>query len=133
MNPVNYRFGSSMDQRCRQAMHRWSHTLYDQRFIWFYHLIVAKVFEVIVSIYLNTLRKYLITNTNNELLINFELPGYSTKLKPWYRSDSLLTVPNKVDCTVKRLCSISVLLFVLLICRVTAHCLECNGFYKYCH
>ena len=32
-------------------------------FIGFYHLIVAKVFEVIVS-YLNTLGKYLITNTN---------------------------------------------------------------------
>ena len=29
----------------------------------FYHLIVAKAFEVIVS-YLNTLGKYLITNTN---------------------------------------------------------------------
>ena len=29
----------------------------------FYHLIVAKVVEVIVS-YLNTLGKYLITNTN---------------------------------------------------------------------
>ena len=63
MSPVKYTLESSVDQRCRQAMHSWSHTLYDQRFIGFYHLIVAKVFEVIVS-YLNTLGKYLITNTN---------------------------------------------------------------------
>ena len=63
MNPVKYTLKSSVetvDQRCQQAIHNWSHTLYGQRF---YHLIVANVFEVIVS-HLNTLGKYLITNTN---------------------------------------------------------------------
>ena len=47
---VKYTLENSEDQRCEQAMHSWFHTYYDQGFIWFYHLIVAKVLEVIASI-----------------------------------------------------------------------------------